>query len=490
MEYFPWEARNKVHKRHCVDYATTVALLSVWVFLTLASGVLLYFSHVATSADSEVGTTVSQDEIARTVAYSSAPIFLATIINEILVERCWRRVEYSILESQAERLRDESLAVNLRAANFGWVKAVKRLYTGKFSWKDFRAMISYGLLRWGTAVSIASIQFCVSWKPAGSDDDSGMYTANKRHLWIVGPAFLHACSIFATMAMWLMPPWTFFSPRFDDAGLLQRYAPYLSRVRAGSLADSEAVARVLESRKKDTEPLMRVNKPGMQFFDKLKGVYLSLVFMNAPPAIAWAYFRYMHHNEILRQGVYRFAFHFVFLAQNILYLLALDFVIWNLSLEGFCKSGKRGANRSLRNLGYTSGFMLFLRAYRQGRPFRAAIFLWLFWLQACLMRFLTVVYILCVTVLSYRSADDRDDMFDPQFWLAWSIMTAVFVFPLFVLWLLMSFQAPICEQNGWRWAKIAQNALVKDGFYGVWNGQAVWAEHVESFDSCKGQKIH
>jgi len=449
--------------------------------------VLIYYSRVATSAESEAGTTVSQDEIAGTIALSSAPILLATILNEVLVDRCWRRVVYSALGSNAATLDKVTLARNLRAANFEWVSFVKRLFTGELSRQDFRTLASYGLLRWGTAISIASIQLCVSWKPAQLDEEAQFYVASRRYLWLAGPAFIHACSVFGTMAIWLMPPWRFFSDRFHDPGLLERYTPYLKRVPGGSAAKYEVVARYLDPRGTKAVSLQRKNTPGIQCFAKLRGVWLGLLLMNLPPAAAYAYFRFTKYDDILRIGVYRFAVHFVFLAQNIFYLLALDFAVWNVSLEGFCKRTTGRPNRSLRHLGYSSGIMLLVKAFKQRRPIRAAIFLWLFWLQACLMRFLTVLYILCIQVLSYGTLDDRDDFYDPQFWLAWSIMTALFAVLLFLIWVFAEFQAPICEQDGWRWAKIAQHALQEDGYYGVRNSEAVWAMDVAPFDSCKGQ---
>lgn len=450
---------------------------------------LLFFSYDASSDESDAGETVSGNEIGGTIALSSAPILLATILNEVLVDRCWRRVTYSALGSNAAALSNTKLAKNLRAANFEWLNFLKRLCTYELSRQDFRALASYSLLRWGTATSIASIQLCVSWKSADGDVDTGSYTANRRKLWLVGPVFLHACSVFGAMAIWLLPPWRFFSGRFDDAGLLERYTPYLQRVRGGSIAKYDTVAKYLDPRGRIAVSLERKNKPGIQFLAKLKGIWFGLLFMNIPPAAAYAYTRYMPHNDILRYGIYRFAFHLVFLAQNIFYLLALDFAVWNISLEGFCKRTTGRPNKSLRHLGYSSGIMLLIRAFRQRRPIRAAIFIWLFWLQACLMRFLTMLYTFCVTVLSYGSFNDRKNFYDPQFWLAWVIMTALFVVPLFLLWLFTEFQAPICEQDGWRWAKIAQNALCEDGYYGVRNGEAVWAMDVEPFDACKGQKL-
>ena len=124
-----------------------------------------------------------------------------------------------------------------------------------------------------------------------------------------------------------MPPWRFFSDRFQDAGLLKRYTPYLNRVRGGCVASYDAVAELLDPRAEKLRTLERKNSPGIQFFAKLNGIWLGLIGMNVPPALAWAFFQYVDSNDILRFGVYRFALHFVFLAQNIVYLPALDFAV-------------------------------------------------------------------------------------------------------------------------------------------------------------------
>lgn len=469
-----------------MDWATTITLIFVWTFLTLGCLVLLFFARFAAKTDSEGGADVTGDEVIGTIGLSSFPILLATVLNEVLVERCWRRVVYSALGHDASTLDNATMAKNLRAANFEWVNVVKRLFTWELSLQDLRVLISYILVRWGTAISIASIQLSVSWKPAHPDTDVLLYTASRRYVWFIVPALIHAFCIFGTMAIWLMPPWRFFSARFDDHGLLERYSPYLQRVSGGSVAKFEAVAKNLDPCGEEKPSLKKSNAPGVQFLAKMKGIWLGLLCMNIPPALAYVYFQSTDRGDVLRLGIYRFAFHLVFLAQNIFYLLALDFAVWNVSLEGFCKQTRGRPNKTLRHLGYSSGMMLLVKAFKQRRPIRAALFMWLFWLQACLMRFLTVLYVLCITVLSYGTFDDRDEFYDPNFWLGWGVMSALFIIPLFCLWLFTEFQAPICEQDGWRWAKIAQNALCEDGYYGVKNGEAVWAVDVEPFNSCKG----
>lgn len=478
------------HKTRWVDIPTTLLLFVVWGSLFCSGMVLLYVTYLATEATSDDGTIVTSTEIAGTVALAAFPILFATISNEILIDRCQRRINYSALGKQAVYLSNEELARNLRAANFEWLNFFKRTFLCRLNRQDIRSLASYGLLRWGTAISIASVQLCVSWTPTEVDGDVVRYSASKRYAWVVGPVFLHACSLFGAMLIWLMPPWRFFSGRFDDFGLLTKYQPYLERVRGGSIAKYDAVASYLDPHTQGPKSLRRKNEPGLQLAAKLKGIWFGLVCMNVPPALAWAFFNfYAKPNEVLTVRLYRFSLHFVFLAQNIFYLLALDFVVWNLSLEGFCRRDGARLNRNLRHLSSSSGSMLFLKAVKQRRPIRAALFFWLFWLQACMIRLLTVFYAFCVTVFSYGGDTDRAQFYDPEFWIGWLLITGFVTLPVFLIWLFTKFEAPMCEQDGWRWAKLAQNALTEPGYYGVRNGEAVWGREVESFYKHKGMEL-
>ncbi|KAL9108429.1 MAG: hypothetical protein Q9227_006763 [Pyrenula ochraceoflavens] len=487
--------RMRRDRRRRVDYATTLALIFVWIFLTLGCGLLLYFMAAFMSQDSEPGDYTVGIEIYLTILYSAAPVPFAAILNEVVVDRCWRRVAYSALGSEAASLDNESLAKNLRAANFQWLNLLGRIWRRNTSLQDVRAVASYGLLRWGTAISIASVQFCVTWHvevPPQDDDEFGLYTANNRFGWVIVPAFLHACTVFGTMAIWFLPPWSVFSSRFDDIGLLDRYEPYLLRVSGGSIATFETIARHLTSDQAPVQ-LSKINKPGIQFRAKLNGIWFGLGMMCILPFVAWLYTQHIRWNGGMSYGISRFAFHLVFLCQNIFYLLALDFVVWNVSLEGLCRTNRRDIqtpNKNLRHLGYFSGLILFLKAVKQRRPLRSAIFLWLFWFQACIVRFSTSAYSLFVTVLSYGTLSQQQTFYDPEVWLSWALYTVVFVFPLFGVWLVMRCQAPVCEQDGWRWAKIAQSALFEDGFYGVKDGAAVWAIDVEPFNRHKGETLY
>ncbi|KAF2667469.1 hypothetical protein BT63DRAFT_292958 [Microthyrium microscopicum] len=494
-------SRRLPAKRRTLDWATILLTIAVWIFLTAACLVLLYFSHKASQTRSAEGSSATGDEIALAIAVSSIPLLLATILNEVLVERCWRRVIHSALGIGAEHLSDVQMGVYLRAANFQWVNIVKRMWRHEFSWRDLRSMASYGLLRWGTAISIASVQLCVTWTKEGTGDDGhdSLYTAKKRAYWLGIPVFIHAVSIFATTTIWLMVPWAMFSGRYDEQGLLERYKPYLQRVSQrggnGSIAKYEDIARFLDEKKypeyRLEKKLIKKHQPGYQLWGKLKGISLGLVLMGLAPGAALLYTSLTQHlsedgmQGMIRNGVYRFGFHLVFLGQNIFYIMALDFVVWNLSLEGFCKGPRTKPNKSLRDLGYSSGIVLLWRALRQRRPYRSLIFMCLFWVQALLVRSLTTLYSLAVVVLRYGTDESRQSFYDPDFWIGYLMISMVLVVPLFLIWMFTEFQAPIGEQDGWRWAKIAQKALQGDGYYGVREGEAAWGNEseIKSFKS-------
>lgn len=493
LPYKPY--KNPIRRR--ADYLTTVLLLAVWGFLTTSCVVLLYYAIAASQDTGEAGTNVTEVEIHRAIILASPFILLATILNEVLVERAWRRVVHSALGSNAKSYRDDKMSRHLRAANFEWLNLMKRLWTHELSSQDFRSMASYGLLRWGTAISIASIQLCVSWDKLDAVDGEGnsMYVANKRSSWLIVPVVLHSISTFGALGVWLLPPWALFSSKYDEIGLLERYRPYLERVPGGSIVKYEAVARNLNLGNRKPYDMNKVHTPGIQFRAKFKGIWFGLLLMVLAPTAAGIYTLLTQSQDeggMIRSNVYRFGFHLVFLAQNIFYILALDFVVWNITLEGFCRGPKTKSNKSLRHLGYSSGLMLLFRALRQRRPFRAAIFMWMFWIQAVLVRCWTVLFAFMVVAYRYSSKEDRKDFWDPTFWLSYGIYSMALALPLFFVWLFIPFQAPIGEQDGWRWAKIAQTALTEDGFYGVRDvttssgrivPEAAWGMNVKSFRS-------
>jgi hypothetical protein len=179
-----------------------------------------------------------------------------------------------------------------------------------------------------------------------------------------------------------------------------------------------------------------------------------------------------------------------FLAQNICYVMALDFAVWNLTMEGLCKTMSSKPKRNMGRLGTNSGIMLLIKAVRQGRPWKVSIFLWLFWLQACVLRGLALLFIIN---LEFDKYDPNSNAvltdFNGDFWVGWIFITFVITVPLFVLWIFVAHQAPVSDQDGWRWATIARTALHGHGNYGVRNNVACWGKDVGSFSDWIGIEL-
>jgi hypothetical protein len=422
---------------------------------------------------------MTKEQVWGTTLFALFPILAATVFNEALVDRCWRRVIFAALGNA--RNDPIQMAKNIRAANIDWIDLVQRLFYNDLSFRDFRALLSYVILRLGTALSIASVQLSISWE--ATDNTFESYNVNRRRYWIIGPVVLHCISLFVVLFVWLMPPWRILSARYDEFGLLEIYKPYLWRIPNGSIANYEQVARFLDPRGHKPTILSKPHKPGVQLKAKLRGIWSGLFFMNVPTGLMYLFMGTDTGQEI-GFSYLRFGLHLIILLQNIAYIIALDFVIWNLSLEGLCKDKNTRTNRNMRHLYTSSGLMLLIKAIKQRRPIRASIFLWLFWIQACVMRSFTVLWTLNLAMFHYGYKDTTNFFYDRSFWLAWIIYIAIVCYPVFFLWLIIPFQAPICQQDGWRWAKIAQMHIEygSEGNYGVIEGQAAWGKNVMSFN--------
>jgi hypothetical protein len=86
-----------------------------------------------------------------------------------------------------------------------------------------------------------------------------------------------------------------------------------------------------------------------------------------------------------------------------------------------------------------------------------------------------------VALFEHSTVKDQAAFYDHDFWLGVVLLNAIIVYPLFFLWLFMPFRAPVCSQDGWRWAHIARTALAGEGFYGVMNKRAMWHLDAEQF---------
>lgn len=486
----PRASSRQRRKRRC-DFLTPCLLVLICGFLT--------FSSVASILFLPDPNVVTVQKVTHVIIISYVISLPATIMNEVLIDRCWQRVVYAALGDHCRHQRDDHLATNLRAANFELWNWIRRLTKREGSFRDIRALWSYGWLRWGTTASIAAIQLSAKFDVGGRPNDNvdnEHVVVERRHLWILAPAVIQCFCILSALGIWGIMPWSL--PRkIHEEDLLDRYQPYLNAVPegSGSIADYDDVARHLERRGYETRTLEKKHRPGIQFGRKLKGTCFGLLAAEVPPVLAFLLMRHMsEHGTSIGLPLLRFGIHLVFLTQNILYLQALDFVIWNLSLEGLCKAAKTRPNNNLRHLSSTSGVMLLIKALKQlkhWRPFRATLYLWLFWIQAVLVRAWMTLFLVDLSMNEYQSDHKlKVWMLDPQFWIGWVIDTGIVIYPLFFLWLLTPFQVPICSPDGWRWANIANGAWRSQGFskgsYGVVDGKAAWGNDVVSFKEWGG----
>lgn len=148
-------------RRRWVHWPSLVLLIAIWIFLMLTCVVQLFATHIGRRQTSKGGEYMTSDEIANSLALSTLLGLLATILNEVLVERCWQ-----IIQCLALKHDEETMAENLRSASFGWWGFTKRLFCCKLSRRDLRMFGSWLWLRSGTAIAIASTQLSVSWSPA------------------------------------------------------------------------------------------------------------------------------------------------------------------------------------------------------------------------------------------------------------------------------------------------------------------------------------
>jgi hypothetical protein len=465
-------------RRRKLDISTLIALPLVWLVLVLTTGVMILMTDDINSTDDVTGT----------ISFSFLPILVASVLNEVVVDRCWRRIVWGAL-GDSTSADNAKLARNLRAANFQWLNFLKRMFTADLSLRDWRSVLSFIFIRWGTAVGIASCPFSVHFTEF---ENTGNYFAIRRYYWIPGPAVVHGLSIALALAIWGLPPWKVFSGGYDDVALLARYQPYLDRVSGGSIASSDEVATFLAPKHQGerSATLRKRFVPGRHVVEKFSGVWSGILFSHVPPIVVGVLVnngmvqRRLTDNEIL------FAIHLAFLAQNIFYLFALDFIVWNLTLEGMCKTSSSKPKRTMGHLGTNSGVMLIVKAVTQGRPVKVAIFFWLFWLQAVVIRGLSLLIIVSVETDGYGTdVSSQLSSWDGSFWLGWIVITSGIIVPLVAVWVFWPHQAPVSGQDGWRWATIARTAVHGRGNYGIKHGRACWGLDVSRFNDWTGGEL-
>lgn len=145
---------RKLSRRCRCDCAALTLLLGIWILIAGAIASFIFFSKARRNEAGWVdGNTVA---LAFVVALGCSAV--AAILNDALVDRCWRRI-------RAQALRGSMRGSHLRAANFELVAALKRIVTGKITKRELATLFSYTLLRWGTLSGLPIIQLTVNVSP-------------------------------------------------------------------------------------------------------------------------------------------------------------------------------------------------------------------------------------------------------------------------------------------------------------------------------------
>lgn len=141
---------RKLSRRCRCDCAALTLCVLVWL---LIAGSIASFILFSKATRNEAGW-VDGDTVALAFLTALACAAVAAILNDALVERCWRRI-------RAQALRGGVSGAHLRAANFELSGAIKRIAQGKISKRELATLCSYTLLRWGTLSGFPIIQLTV-----------------------------------------------------------------------------------------------------------------------------------------------------------------------------------------------------------------------------------------------------------------------------------------------------------------------------------------
>lgn len=101
--------KYKQPKRRRADHLTTVLLFAVWAFLTMSCVVLLYSALVVSQDSGEAGANVTGSEIGGVIMLAAPFTLVVTILNELLVDRAWRRVMYTMLTRNSQQAGHQSI---------------------------------------------------------------------------------------------------------------------------------------------------------------------------------------------------------------------------------------------------------------------------------------------------------------------------------------------------------------------------------------------
>ncbi|KAH6867714.1 hypothetical protein B0T10DRAFT_467716 [Thelonectria olida] len=404
----------------------------------------------------------------------------AVVFNETLLDRCWRRISI-------HALRGPPCGSHLRAANFEWLVTLRRAFSCSLSVREFRTATSYMLLRWGTVAAFPLIQISISISPSESLDTEDFII--KFRPWFIPIAVLvHFLALVTAFVSAGLPPLGFLKGGYGQQALQKAYQPFLDKVPMGSTATYEDVARYLEGKNDNLieEPLTKPHQPGRQLFAKLRGIAPGIALLLFTVMLTIIYVcTWGGHSP----ATTFYAVQLSYLAGNVGYTLAIDNIIWQVSLESITFRGKSPRDVGTNHLNSSSGIMLAIKLFSRSTSCLAKFLMLLFLFQAAIVRILFTQMGFFWTI--ERNTRTQDSSTGEAYaskadflWLiasSWVLLGPAIFIP-FTIFLFIRFQAPLCNRDGWRVAKIQEDGVECLGHYGVVNGIAKFGHDVETFE--------
>ncbi|KAF4984996.1 hypothetical protein FDECE_16912 [Fusarium decemcellulare] len=422
----------------------------------------------------DAGGTVEHDNLRLIYAVCAGFFMFAAVFNEALVEHCWRRVAL-------RALRGPMSGNHIRAASLSLPRVALRLVTCSLSGREFAVALGYLFLRGGTLAAVPLTQLSVRLIHRGHV--AFQYHANvevqRAGYMIIVAVIVHAASLALGLACVGLPPWAAFRVGYGQEALRLAYEPYLTAMPGGSIATAHDVAKSLDN-SAGSSGLAKQHTPGLQIVAKLKSMGFGVLLVIIATGSLVGYLK--SHDAItgLDSEVYAFAFGCLII--NFGFTLALDQVVWNLSLEAMVKASDTSASlNTTRFLGSTSGMMLSAMClFKTPTNTRSRWLLWISLLQAAVVRVFFVAAIGMSNNERFKPAQGRNPwLFLFEFWAP--IIGPSIGIP-FSLFLIVPLRIPVSDLDGWRLAKVLEGTSEHARLaYGVRDGRAYSGEGVQAF---------
>ncbi|EPE28693.1 hypothetical protein GLAREA_09814 [Glarea lozoyensis ATCC 20868] len=524
-------SRRNSQRLSAINHTSPAQLALTWAFIGGSGGILqcLGAPGFSTSTTFFAGILVSSFGIAT----------IASACNNVFLDTCWKHVMAQSLQRKDGTCHGD----NLRAASLDWIDIIHRTFTLRVSGRELQVALSHTILRWSFVISIAIIQrsivvegpffktsqilswhddFTPVWKTGDVDVE---LSTTRRPAWIAIAVLAHACGVFLGLAISKITPWSLFRDIDADSNLLEAYKPFLEIIVGGSISSSSQVADYLDYKMSvnlyGTLPLLRAHHtPGRQVWIKLRGASFgmllsligpllllpvtlsyrsSFVQLDCVDTIVGDQYNHCQRSGNRKANMTRFVYVICYSVTGLGYTILRDFITWTCTLESLTlnvndrtrelwttvsDSNGRNSRRvqvppfhGLNYLGDSSGLSLWSRQHHRLSKTRAGGLLTLLGLQTVVVRVLLIYAISGVAKAKHL---------DIELTMAMALWPILFIWPVIyipvIIWFIVPFRSPLGAQNGWRWAKIARDALEnEEGTYGVVEGKARFAVDARAF---------